>query len=100
MELTSLSEPYIKNDEFLASAHAQLLHLRPPHYVRLQALELDPSLGRHLLLSNRAAVRLVMGEAEGALEDANAAVGCAPPGYTTAYVRQVGLQAAASGSVW
>jgi tetratricopeptide (TPR) repeat protein len=52
-------------------------------------LELDPPGGRHLLLSNRSGVRLELGDAEGALEDATAATECAPPGFTTAAIRQV-----------
>ncbi|KAL4444073.1 hypothetical protein ABPG75_011810 [Micractinium tetrahymenae] len=54
-----------------------------------QGLELQPSAGRHLLLSNRSGVRLEMGDAEGALDDANAAAACAPASFTTAAIRQV-----------
>ncbi|KAL4429988.1 hypothetical protein ABPG77_004358 [Micractinium sp. CCAP 211/92] len=54
-----------------------------------QALELRPPAGRHLLLSNRSGVKLEMGDAEGALADANAAAQCAPASFTTAAIRQV-----------
>lgn len=54
-----------------------------------QGLELQPPVGRHLLLSNRSGVRLEMGDVEGALADADAAAQCAPASFTTAAIRQV-----------
>ncbi|PSC75352.1 tetratricopeptide repeat 1 [Micractinium conductrix] len=54
-----------------------------------RGLALEPPTGRHLLLSNRSGVRLELGDAEGALEDASAAAACCPPGFTTAAIRQV-----------
>ena len=55
-----------------------------------QGLEARPTAGSHLLLANRSAARLATGDGQGALADAEAAIACAPPGYTTAFVRQVG----------
>lgn len=52
-----------------------------------KALQLNPPVGTHLLLSNRSAARLASGDAENALLDAVAAVECAPPEFTTAGVR-------------
>ncbi|GAB4818427.1 hypothetical protein N2152v2_005473 [Parachlorella kessleri] len=54
-----------------------------------EALDLQPSSGSHLLLSNRSAANLAVGNAEGALADAASAIRCAPADYITAYVRQV-----------
>ncbi|EFN56786.1 hypothetical protein CHLNCDRAFT_59647 [Chlorella variabilis] len=54
-----------------------------------RGIELQAPAGRHLLLSNRSGVRLELGDAEGALQDANAAAECAPPDFTTATIRQV-----------
>jgi hypothetical protein len=51
-------------------------------------LWLQACTGRHLLLSNRSGVRLELGDAEGALQDASAAAACAPPDFTTAVIRQ------------
>lgn len=56
-----------------------------------KGLELEVSRGKHLLHANRSGVRLTLGNAQGALEDAQAAIELAPPGFTTAYVRQVCL---------
>jgi hypothetical protein len=42
-----------------------------------------------MLLSNRSGARRSLGDSVGALEDANAAAELAPPGFHTAYVRQV-----------
>lgn len=42
-----------------------------------------------MLLSNRSGARLTLGDKIGALEDANAAAAAAPPGFHTAYIRQV-----------
>ena len=56
-----------------------------------KALALDAPTGKHLLHANRSGVRLNLGNAEGALEDAQAAVKLAPQGFTTAHVRLVGL---------
>jgi hypothetical protein len=47
-----------------------------------QALELGVSTGRHLLLSNRSAVRLQQGKQQGALQDAQQAVEAAPADFT------------------
>jgi len=44
--------------------------------------------GRHLLLANRAGVRLATGDAAGAAADADDAAACAPPGFAAARVRQ------------
>lgn len=52
------------------------------------AIDLNPARGKHLLLSNRSGTKLAMKDAEGALEDAIAAIECAPPEFTTAAVRQ------------
>lgn len=45
-------------------------------------------------------VRLELGDAEGALEDASAAADCAPPGFTTAAIRQVRLGRACGACGW
>ena len=47
-----------------------------------------------MLLSNRSGALLTLGDKSGALEDANAAASLAPPGFHTAYVRQVQLRRA------
>ena len=44
-----------------------------------------------MLLSNRSGARRSLGDKTGALEDADAAAELAPPGFHTAYVRQVRL---------
>jgi tetratricopeptide (TPR) repeat protein len=54
-----------------------------------RGIELAAPTGRHMLLSNRSGVRLEMGDAAGALDDANAAAECCPPDFTTAAIRQV-----------
>ena len=61
---------------------------RACHAHSMQALELRPSYGAHLLLANRSGARLAMGDAEGALQDARDAVAAGPPGFTTGYVRE------------
>ncbi len=58
-------------------------------HLAVQGLEANPSRGRHLLLSNRSGARLALGDYQGALEDATAAVECGPPDFTTGYIRQV-----------
>lgn len=68
----------------------------------IQALQLEPSLGRHVLLSTRADVRLAAGDAVGALEDAAAAVLCAPPSFTAVaatQVRGVGIDCSLDGQL-
>ena len=55
-----------------------------------QAIELQPPKGMHMLLSNRSGARRSLGDKLGALEDANRAAAMSPPGFHTAYVRQVG----------
>ncbi|KAL4537873.1 hypothetical protein Ndes2437B_g08968 [Nannochloris sp. 'desiccata'] len=52
------------------------------------ALDLNPSYGCHLLLSNRSAARLASGDATGALVDATAAVECCPAEFSKAWIRQ------------
>lgn len=42
-----------------------------------------------MLLSNRSGALLTLGDKLGALRDANEAASLAPPGFHTAYVRQV-----------
>lgn len=54
-----------------------------------KALDLDTTTGKHLLHANRSGVRLNLGNVEGALEDAQAAVKLAPQGFTTAHIRLV-----------
>ena len=54
-----------------------------------QGLDLDISRGKHLLHANRSGVRMGLGNAQGALEDAEAAVKLAPASFATALVRQV-----------
>lgn len=54
-----------------------------------RGIELAAPTGRHMLLSNRSGVRLEMGDAASALDDANAAAECCPPEFTTAAIRQV-----------
>ena len=54
-----------------------------------KGLALDTPRGKHLLHANRSGVRLSSGNAEGALEDAQAAVNLAPAGFATAHVRLV-----------
>lgn len=72
------------------NAEARGGDLKAAERVYSQALELDIPQGKHLLHANRAGVRLTLGNAEGALHDAQAAVQLAPPNFTTAYIRQVG----------
>lgn len=71
------------------NAEARGGDLKAAEGVYSQALDLDIPQGKHLLHANRAGVRLTLGNAAGALEDAQAAVKLAPPGFTTAYIRQV-----------
>lgn len=71
------------------NAEARGGDLKAAEKVYSQALELDIPRGKHLLHANRAGVRLTLGNTEGALQDAQAAVKLAPPGFTTAYIRQV-----------
>ncbi|KAK9902104.1 hypothetical protein WJX75_004561 [Coccomyxa subellipsoidea] len=59
-----------------------------------QGIDLRPPSGAHMLLSNRSGALLTLGDKSGALEDANAAASLAPPGFHTAYVRQVEAYAA------
>lgn len=59
-----------------------------------QALEAQPPQGRHLILANRSASYRSLGQYAEAAADADGAVACAPPGFSTAYIRQVGSQAA------
>ncbi|BDA51101.1 probable protein STIP1 homolog at C-terminar half [Coccomyxa sp. Obi] len=54
-----------------------------------QGIELRPPSGLHMLLSNRSGALLTLGDKSGALADANSAAMLAPPGFHTAYVRQV-----------
>jgi len=54
-----------------------------------KGIELEMSTGKHTLHANRSGVRLTLGNAEGALEDAQAAVKLGPASFTTAYIRQV-----------
>lgn len=75
------------------NAEARGDDLKAAERVYSQALELDVPQGKHLLHANRAGVRLTLGNAEGALHDAQAAVQLAPPSFTTAYIRQVGSSA-------
>ena len=42
-----------------------------------------------MLYANRSGVRLTLGNSEGALEDANAALKLAPSTFTTAHIRKV-----------
>ncbi|KAL3151827.1 hypothetical protein ABBQ38_012794 [Trebouxia sp. C0009 RCD-2024] len=70
------------------NAEARGGDLKAAEGVYSQALDLDIPQGKHLLHANRAGVRLTLGDAAGALEDAQAAVKLAPPGFTTAYIRQ------------
>ena len=74
-----------------AASASPAAHDRPPphphpHPPALRARRQVPAC-RHLLLSNRSGVRLELGDAAGALEDANAAAECAPAGFTTAAIR-------------
>lgn len=63
--------------DLLSQSHP---HLAPP---------LQAPTGRHMLLSNRSGVRLELGDAEGALEDAAAAAALAPPDCSTTTIRCV-----------
>lgn len=54
-----------------------------------QGIDIRPPSGLHMLLSNRSGALLTLGDKLGALADANAAAMLAPPGFHTAYVRQV-----------
>lgn len=56
-------------------------------YTEALALHVEGTV--HLILANRSGVRLSRGDLTGALADADAAAQVAPPGFTTAYVRQV-----------
>ena len=57
-----------------------------------------PEGSRHLLLSNRSGVRLALGDARGALEDAEKAVAEGPPKWATALVRLAEARAASGDS--
>jgi len=59
-----------------------------------KALELGVEGGRHLLLANRAGARQAMGDPAAALQDADEAAARSPPGFHTAYIRQVEIRAA------
>lgn len=54
-----------------------------------RAMSLAPAHGMHLLLANRSGARLTIGQSEGAVEDAYAALQCAPVTFSTAVVRLV-----------
>ncbi len=54
-----------------------------------KGIELELSKGKHTLHANRSGVRLTLGNAQGALKDAQAAVKLGPASFTTAYIRQV-----------
>ena len=73
------------------NAEARGGDLKAAEQVYSQALDLDIPQGKHLLHANRAGVRLTLGNAEEALQDAQAAVKLAPPSFTTAHIRQVSL---------
>lgn len=60
-----------------------------PHYCYSQGIEMQPSLGQHLLLMARSEVRLMQGNAEGGLADARAAAACAPQTFLFPFVLQV-----------
>ena len=53
-----------------------------------KGIDLGLSRGKHLLHANRSGVRLTLGDAQGALEDAQAAAQLGPPTFSTAYIRQ------------
>lgn len=80
---------YLVQLRLQGNAEARGGDLKAAEGVFSQGLELDIPQGKHLLHANRAGVRLTLGNAEGALQDAQAAVKLAPPGFTTAYIRQV-----------
>lgn len=60
-----------------------------------KGIALDLAKGKHTLYANRSGVRLTLGNAEGALEDAQAAVKQGPTSFTTAYIRQVNSETTA-----
>lgn len=70
-----------------AAARRGDLHGAVEHFDK--GLEAAPPWGQHLLLSNRSGVKLALGDAEGALQDALNAAHCAPSTFSTAAVRQV-----------
>ena len=55
-----------------------------------KGIDLNLPKGSHTLYANRSGVRLNLGNAQGALEDAEAAVEHGPATFTTAYIRKVG----------
>jgi hypothetical protein len=80
----------LKCTELRLAGNSAALNNDLPRAISLytQALDLNPSYGRHLLLSNRSAARLASGDAAGALVDATAAVEFSPVEFSKAWIRQ------------
>lgn len=57
-----------------------------------KGIDLNVSKGSHMLYANRSGVRLALGNAQGALKDAEAAVEAGPATFTTSYIRKVCAQ--------
>lgn len=70
------------------NAEARQGDLHAAELAYTKGIDLELSRGKHTLYANRSGVRLTLGNAEGALEDAQAAVELGPTSFTTAYIRQ------------
>ncbi|GIL55208.1 hypothetical protein Vafri_10796 [Volvox africanus] len=71
------------------NAHAAQQDFRQAINCYSQALQLGPSVGTHMLYSNRSAVYLQEGDKDAALADAQRAVEYAPPGFHNAAIRLI-----------
>ena len=80
----------LKCTELRLAGNAAAMNNDFPRALQLytEAIDLHPAFGRHLLLANRSAARLASGDANAALEDANAAVECCPNEFSKAWIRQ------------
>ena len=85
----SIDQAYLKATELRLAGNAAARggSLAKAEALFLQALDLQPPRGRHVLLANLSATRLARGNAPAALAAAEEAVACAPPAFTTADVR-------------
>ncbi|KAK9804311.1 hypothetical protein WJX72_006242 [[Myrmecia] bisecta] len=88
---SDISEPLLKATELRLAGNdeARVGNLHAAVELYTQGLEVAPAQMRHLLYANRSGARRGLGDSQGALDDANAAAAAAPPGFTTAFVRQV-----------
>lgn len=86
---SEIDETIVKATELriLGNAAAQNNDLTGAIGLYTKALEINPTHGVHLILSNRSLARLSLGDIEGAIEDARKCCKCCPDSFTTAAVR-------------